>query len=67
MSLTAKRPSKGDSAKAKLLEDIKKEGTSRLNADIEKSLYREIKIRCAEEDRSISEITRELWVEYLNK
>jgi hypothetical protein len=68
MSLTAKRPSRGEETKEKLIQNLTvDEGTARLNADIEKSLYRKIKIRCAEEDRSISDITRQLWIEYLSK
>jgi hypothetical protein len=67
MSLSAKRPSKGEQAKEKLMNDVKAgESKARLNADIEKSLYRKIKMRCLEEDRSISEITRQLWIEYLS-
>ena len=49
------------------MQDIKEgsEKKRRLNAEIEDSLYRRIKIRAAEENRTISEITRELWVEFL--
>jgi hypothetical protein len=38
----------------------------RLNADVEVSLYRRIKARAVDEDRTISEITRQLWIEYLS-
>jgi len=38
----------------------------RLNTEIEDSLYRRIKIQAAKEGRSISDITRSLWVEYLS-
>lgn len=67
MALTAKRPSKGDEARKRIMQDIKEgsEKKRRLNAEIEDSLYRRIKIRAAEENRTISEITRELWVEFL--
>ena len=67
MALTAKRPSKGDEARKRIMRDIKEgsEKKRRLNAEIEDSLYRRIKIRAAEENRTISEITRELWVEFL--
>jgi len=68
MSLSSKRPSRGEEARAKLLKEVKEEeAKARLNADIEKSLYRKIKMRSVEEDRSISQITRELWIEYLSK
>ena len=67
MALTAKRPSKGDEARKRIMQDVTEtsEKKRRLNAEIEDSLYRRIKIRTAEEGRSISDITRELWVEYL--
>ncbi len=68
MSLSAKRPSK--TIKSKLLEDVidTQEKKKRLNAEVESSLYRRIKAQAVVvEDRSISEITRELWIEYLNK
>ena len=67
MALTAKRPSRGDEARKRIMQDIKEgsEKKRRLNAEIEDSLYRRIKIRAAEENRTISEITRELWLEDL--
>lgn len=68
MALTAKRPSRGDEARARIMQDITgdTEKKRRLNAEIEDLLYRRIKIRAAEENRTISEITRELWVAYLS-
>ena len=67
MALTAKRPSRGDDARRRIMQDVTEETEKkrRLNAEIEDSLYRRIKIRAAEENRTISEITRELWFEYL--
>jgi hypothetical protein len=55
MALSSKRPSKGEEAKAKILEDIKDEGgkKKRLNADIEENLYKRIKVRAIEEGRLI--------------
>ena len=69
MGLTSKRPSKGDETRARLLSDVSDttEKKKRLNADVEESIYRRIKMRSAEEGRTISEITRELWIEYLSK
>lgn len=69
MALTSKRPSKGDETRARLLRDVADtaEKKRRLNADVEDSLYRQIKIRAAEEGRTISDITRSLWFEYLSK
>lgn len=68
MALTAKRPSKGDEARRRIMQDVTEtsEKKRRLNAEIEDSLYRRIKIRAAEEGRSISDVTRTLWIEYLN-
>ena len=67
MPLTAKRPSRGDEARKRIMQDIKEgsEKKRRLNAEIEDTLYRRIKIKAAEENRTISDITRELWIEFL--
>lgn len=69
MALSSKRPSQRDEIKSKLLSDITEtnEKKRRLNAEIEDSLYRRIKGRAAEEGRTISSITRDLWFEYLSK
>lgn len=69
MALTAKRPSKGDEIRTKIMQDVTEshEKKRRLNADIEETLYKRIKIRAAEEGRTISDITRELWLDYLSK
>ena len=68
MALTAKRPSDRSAKHSKLLQEVKgnTEKKRRLNAEIEDSLYREIKRKAVAEDRSISEITRRLWIEYLS-
>ncbi len=68
MALSAKRPSKGEELKTKLLHEVLEttEKKKRLNADIEENLYKKIKGRAVEEGRSVSEITRELWIEYLS-
>lgn len=69
MALSTRRPSRGDEARQRILQEVTEvaEKRRRLNADIEDSLYRQIKLRAAEEGRTISEITRNLWVEYLSK
>lgn len=69
MVLKANRPSKGDEARRKIMEDITdiSEPKRRLNVDVEDSLYRRIKVRVAEEGKTITEITRDLWIEYLSK
>ncbi len=53
--------------KEKLMANIATEPVRRLNTNIEDSLYKKIKMKSAEDGRSISEITRQLWVEYLSK
>lgn len=69
MALSTRRPSRGDEARQRILQEVTEvaEKRRRLNADIEDSLYRQIKLRAAEEGRTISEITRNLWIEYLSK
>lgn len=69
MALTAKRPSRGDEARDRIMKEVTDttEKKRRLNAEIEDNLYRQIKVRAVEEGRSISDITRSLWVEYLSK
>jgi hypothetical protein len=66
MALSTKRPS---AAKERLLQDIQETAVPlrRLNTDIEATLYRRMKARAVQEDRTLSEITRELWLEYLEK
>lgn len=69
MALSSKRPSQRDEMKSRLLNDVieANEKKRRLNAEIEDSLYRRIKGKAAEEARTISSITRDLWIEYLSK
>lgn len=69
MVLKTNRPSKGDDMRSKIMQEItdRSEPKRRLNADVEDSLYRRIKVRAAEEGRTITDITRDLWVKYLSK
>lgn len=69
MALSAKRPSRGDDARKRILHEVTDatEKKKRLNAEIEETLYRKIKMRAVEEGRSISDITRDLWSEYLSE
>jgi hypothetical protein len=66
MPLSTQRPS---AEKRRLLEELRESAPplKRLNADIEASLYRKMKAQAVKEDRTLSEITRELWLEYLRK
>jgi len=65
MSLSAKRPSKN--LKDKLLQEVQniEKPKKRLNAEVEANLYKQIKTRAVMEERSISDITRQLWIDYL--
>lgn len=64
MTLTTKRPS---STKSKLAAAITGDGEkARLNAEMEKELYKRCQRQALDEGRSVSEITRALWVDYLN-
>jgi hypothetical protein len=69
MALSAKRPSKGEEVRKKILEDVvdSSEKQCRLNASIDETMYKKIKVRAAEEGRTISDITKELWRVYLSK
>ena len=69
MGLSAQRPSRGDEARQRILHEVTEmtEKKKRLNAEIEESLYKRIKMKSVEEGRSISDITRDLWSEYLSK
>ena len=69
MTLTPRRPSRAENNRDRLVQEVTREAERmrRLNANIEDSLYRRIKIKAAEEGRTIAEITRELWIEYLGK
>lgn len=69
MALSTKRPSRGDETREKLLRDVKGSagGTKRLNIEIDADLYKRLKMRSAEEDRSMSDIVRDIVTSYLNK
>ena len=69
MALSARRPSRGDEARRRIMDEVTEASgrRRRLNAEIDEGTYRRIKMRAAEEGRSISDITRDLWIEYLSK
>ena len=69
MTLTARRPGVDGGNRQRLMQEVAG-GTGRkrrLNAEVEESLHRRIKVRAAEEGRTVSDITRSLWTEYLNR
>lgn len=65
MALSTKRPSE----KTRLLDEVRETAapTRRLNIDVEAALYRRMKTQAVKEDRTLSDITRQLWQEYLSK
>ena len=69
MALSAKRPSRCEEARKRILHEVTETTgkKKRLNAEIEEALYRKIKMKAVEEGRSISDITRDLWFEYLSR
>jgi hypothetical protein len=68
MALSAKRPSRSQSAKAAALAAVADTGKKRrLNAEVDEALYKQIRQRALDENTTVSEITRQLWVEYLSK
>ncbi len=62
MAISTTRPSK-KTLKNSLFEENK----ARLNCEMEKTLYKRIQLRAIEEERTVSKITRQLWLEYLDK
>jgi hypothetical protein len=68
MALSTKRPST-EKEKRRLIAEVQETAvrTRRLNADIELPIYRRMKAQAVAEDRTLAEITRELWIEYLRK
>jgi hypothetical protein len=68
MSLTAKRPSKRDEMTSRLMDTITDgDEQTRVNFDLEKSLYKKFKIRCVEDGRPMSDVLRVLITDYLKK
>ena len=67
MGLSAKRPSKAN--KDKLLDEVRStaEPKKRINFDVDADLYRRMRTQAVNESRSVADITRALWVEYLSK
>lgn len=62
MTISTTRPSK-KTLKKSLFNDHK----ARLNCEMEKTLYKRIQLRAIEEERTVSKITRQLWLDYLEK
>lgn len=69
MALSHKRPSKGEEIRTQIMQDVIETSNSkkRLNVDVEADLFKKIKIRAAEEGRTIADITTSLWNDYISK
>ena len=69
-TLSTRRPSRGEDARDRMLRDVTSPESGkmrRLSVELPPELAQRIKIRAATEDRTISDITRHLWIEYLHK
>ena len=68
MALSVKRPSGDTHPNTDKIQQILETGGTkkRLNAEVEAELYKRIRQRALEEGRSVSAITRQIWVEYLS-
>jgi predicted HicB family RNase H-like nuclease len=53
--------------KAAAMDDVRKEPTKRLNANIPESVYQELQIKAAQEGRKINELVSQWISEYLSK
>lgn len=67
MVLKAKQSRRNNDAKEQVMQDIAKEETTRLNADVPVSLHKKVKLQAVEEGRSITDIVIESLKEYLSK
>jgi len=69
MKLSTQRPSKSEAVRERMMRELG--GASgkmrRLSVEVDEGLFRRIKMQAASEDRTISDITRTLWSQYLNK
>lgn len=62
------RRSREDSqGKTAAIEDVRKEPTKRLNANVPASLYHELQVKAAKEGRKINELVNQWVNEYLSK
>jgi len=63
--MTASRPSAQKPART--VADLKQEGKVRLNADISKELYKQVKVKAAMDETTITEIVKAALAEYVKK
>lgn len=62
MTISTSRPSK-----ARLKRSLFDAEKTRLNCEMDKTLYKRIQKRAIDEERTVSKITRQLWLEYLER
>lgn len=53
--------------KAAAIEDVRKEATKRLNANVPASLYQELQIKAAQDGRKINDLVNQWIREYLDE
>jgi len=65
----SKKPSAARPTQERVHDQVMRQATGfkRLNAPVPVDLYRRIQQQALDEDRSIAEITRELWQRYLSE
>ncbi|WMS89297.1 hypothetical protein [Pleionea litopenaei] len=62
MALKAKVSTRENEGKAAAIKEVTKEKTSRLNANIPESLYKQLKMKAAADDKKINDLVIE-WIE----
>ena len=66
----SQKPTPGGETQRGTKEELSRVPTAdakRLNVPVPPDLYRRMKQRAASEDRTMAEITRDLWVDYLSR
>ncbi len=68
MALSTKRPSR-EATREQLVGEVttEEEKRHRINIDIGDAMYKKLKMRAVVEGRTVADITRALWGEYLSK
>ncbi len=67
MALTTKNPSRATIKEKLIDEETTKEKLHRINIDVGDKMYKNLKIRAVQENRTVADITRSLWHDYLSK
>ena len=63
----AKREREESQGKSAAMDDVRKESTKRLNATVPASIYNKLKVRAAQDDRTINDLVNEWIIEYLSE